>query len=51
MIVKEGDNTVDMYIVLKGKVKLSVYPSSEIHRVLFHYLLYFRNLMKETNLI
>eukprot|EP00347_Sterkiella_histriomuscorum_P008024 403346662 len=34
LIIKKDDSTVDMFIVLKGKIKVSVYPPDEVHKEL-----------------
>lgn len=33
LIIKEGDPHVDMYIILRGRVKVSAYLPQEVHKV------------------
>mmetsp|Transcript_21431 Transcript_21431/g.20603 ORF Transcript_21431/g.20603 Transcript_21431/m.20603 type:complete len:118 (-) Transcript_21431:328-681(-) len=35
LIIQREDNVVDMYVILKGKIKLSAYKPSEVHKELF----------------
>ena len=53
LIISKDDEIVNMYIVLKGKVKISAYPPSEVNKVAYlqYTLSVDRNLKIEANTI
>lgn len=38
LIISKDDTIIDMYIVLKGKVKVSVYPPDEVSKVIILFI-------------